>query len=249
MEQKLVRWRWRPGNPDTRFISPCKKPWVLPGADNTDMAIDEPEFLPFRAAMNATAWGHQLGLPLSSMPPNAGPSQPSLSMLAPPWDSPPLSLETAPSPLEHACMDEQLDDVATTEPQPIPATSWQPSPQPTATDATAAHFLALQHFTSDLGIQGIHDKGPITTLKKAQWLVVLLSGPVDEHPPHLNTTTNGPIIVAYNHYSNMLVESSIWFHLLLARREQLARTQQYIQDLMTHNWDGEDELELDEDSL
>ncbi|KAI6155651.1 hypothetical protein BKA82DRAFT_4348872 [Pisolithus tinctorius] len=241
------------------------------------MAIDESEFLPFGAATNAASWGHQLGLPSSSMLPNASPAQPSLSMLALSWDSPPLSLEVQPSaadqqweswqashsmpslaplapswdsptsspvvsppprsllasaqipqteplPLEHSSMDEQLDSVAASEPQPIPATSRQPSPQPMATDAT-------------------------TAVEKAWWLAVLLSGPADEHPPHLNTTTDGPIIAAYNHYSNILVESSIWFHLLLARREQLARTQQYIQDLMTSDWDGEDELELDEDLL
>ncbi|KAI6140454.1 hypothetical protein BKA82DRAFT_4019467 [Pisolithus tinctorius] len=194
------------------------------------MAIDEPEFLPFRVATNATAWGHQLGSPLSSM------------LLI---NNGSCSEQTVPSPLEHACMDEQLDGAAASKPQPILATSWQPSPQPTATDATTA----LQRFTSDLGIQGIHDEGPITTLEKAWQLVVLLMGLADEHPPHLNTTTNGPIIVAYNHYSNILVESSIQFHLLLARRAQLARTQQYIQDLMTSDWDGEDELELDEDLL
>ncbi|KAI5997778.1 hypothetical protein F5J12DRAFT_785010 [Pisolithus orientalis] len=307
MEQKSVRWRL--GSPDTQFISPHNKPWVLPGTDNTDMVVDEPQFLPFGVAMNATAWGHQLGLPSSSMLLNACPSQPLLSMLAPSWDSPPLSLEvqpsaadqqweawqashsmpslaaiapswdlptsspavsppprslpastqipqTAPSPLDHAYMDEQLDGVAASEPQPIPATSQQPSPQPMATNATAvlsvlACFLALQRFASDLVYkEGIHDEGPITTsVEKAQWLVVLLMGPADEHLPHLNTTTDGQIIVAYNHYSNILVESSIWFHLLLARRAQLARTQQYIQDLMTSDWDGKDELELDEDLL
>ncbi|KAI6138170.1 hypothetical protein BKA82DRAFT_4021662 [Pisolithus tinctorius] len=142
------------------------------------MAIDEPEFLPFRAAMNAPAWGHQLGSPSSSMPPNAGPSWPSLSMLAPSWDSPPLLLEvqpsasdqqweswqgshsmpslativpswdsptsspaTVPSPLEHACMDERLDGMAAARPQPILATSQQPSPEPMATDATAVTWV------------------------------------------------------------------------------------------------------------
>ncbi|KAI6141669.1 hypothetical protein BKA82DRAFT_4018659 [Pisolithus tinctorius] len=71
--------RWRPGSPDTRFISPHKKLWVLPGCKDTDMAIDEPAFLLFRAAMNA------------------GPSWPPLSMLAPSWDSPPLSPKVQPS--------------------------------------------------------------------------------------------------------------------------------------------------------
>ncbi|KAI6153464.1 hypothetical protein BKA82DRAFT_27874 [Pisolithus tinctorius] len=166
------------------IISPRKKPWVLPGADDTDMAVDEPEFLLFGAAANAPAWGYQLGSPSSSMPPNAGPSRPSLSMLAPSWDSPPLSPEvqpspsdqqweswqgshsmpslatiapswdsptsslavsppprslpastriaqTVPCPLEHARMDEQLDGAAAGGPQPIPATSRQPSPEPT----------------------------------------------------------------------------------------------------------------------
>ncbi|KAI6139177.1 hypothetical protein BKA82DRAFT_4020350 [Pisolithus tinctorius] len=233
MEQKSVRWR--PGSPDTRFISPQKKPQVLPGADDTDMAVDELEFLLFGAAANATAWGHQLGSPSSSMPPNAGPSWPLLSMLAPSWDSPPLSPEswqgshsmpslaaiapswdsptsspavsppprsllastqvaqTVPSPLEHACMDEWLDSVAATEPQPIPATSWQPSPEPMATDATAVTWVYKEFMT----------KGQL------QHLVVLLMGPADEHLPHLNTTTDGPIVAAYNHYSNILVESSI----------------------------------------
>ncbi|KAI6015010.1 hypothetical protein F5J12DRAFT_781098 [Pisolithus orientalis] len=145
-------------------------------------------------ATNAVAWGHQLGLPSSSMLPNAGPSQPLLSMLAPSWDSPPLSPEvqppaadqqweawqashsmpslatiapswdlptsslavsppprllpasaqipqTAPSPMEHACMDEQLDGVAASKPQPILATSQQPSPWPTATNATTVTWV------------------------------------------------------------------------------------------------------------
>ncbi|KAI6000357.1 hypothetical protein F5J12DRAFT_784374 [Pisolithus orientalis] len=148
------------------------------------MVVDEPEFLPFRVAMNAAAWGHQLGSPSSSMPLNASPSQPSLSMLAPSWDSPPLSLEeawqashsmpslativpswdlptsslavsppprllpasaqipqTVPFPLDHAYMDEWLDGAAASEPQPIPATSWQPSPWPTATNATAVTWV------------------------------------------------------------------------------------------------------------
>ncbi|KAI6002340.1 hypothetical protein F5J12DRAFT_784058 [Pisolithus orientalis] len=187
---------------------------------------------------------------------------PSLAAIGPSWDSPTSSLTvslpprlllasaqippTVPSPPKHGWMDEQSDDAAASEPQAILATSWQPSPWPTATDAASV----LQQFTSDLGIQGIHDKGPITTSVEKVWqLVVLLLGLADEHPPHLNTTTNGPIIVAYNHYSNILVESSIQFCLLLARRAQLARTQQYIQDLMTRDWDGEDELELDEDLL
>ncbi|KAI6141071.1 hypothetical protein BKA82DRAFT_32175 [Pisolithus tinctorius] len=158
------------------------------------MAVDELEFLPFGVAVNAPAWGHQLGSPSSSMPPNAGPSRPSLSMLAPSWDSPPLSLEvqpsasdqqwesrqgslsmpslaaiapswdsptsslavsppprllpastpiakTVPSPLGHARMDERLDCAAAAGPQPIPATSWQPSLEPTATDAAAATWV------------------------------------------------------------------------------------------------------------
>ncbi|KAI5996888.1 hypothetical protein F5J12DRAFT_785303 [Pisolithus orientalis] len=158
------------------------------------MIVDEPEFLLFRVAENATAWGHQLGSPLSSMLPNAGPSQPLLSMLAPSWDSPPLSLEvqpsaadqqweawqashsmpslativpswdsptsspaasppprsllastqipqTASSPLDHAYMDEWLDGAAASEPQPIPATSQQPSPWPMATDATTVTWV------------------------------------------------------------------------------------------------------------
>ncbi|KAI6138038.1 hypothetical protein BKA82DRAFT_4367926 [Pisolithus tinctorius] len=266
------------------------------------MAVDEPEFLPFGAAANAPAWGYQLGSPSSSMPPNAGPSRPSLSMLAPSWDSLPLSPEvqpspsdqqwesrqgshsmpslaaiapswdsptsspavsppprslpastriaqTVPCPLEHARMDERLDGAAAGGPQPIPATSRQPSPEPTAADAATSRFSTLQRFASDLGIQGIHDEGPITTLEKARRLAVLLAGPADEHPPRLNTTTDGPIVAAYNHYSNTLVESSIRFRLLLSRRAQLARTQQYIQDLMTSDWDGKDELELDEDLL
>ncbi|KAI5998546.1 hypothetical protein F5J12DRAFT_895487 [Pisolithus orientalis] len=140
------------------------------------MVVDEPEFLPFRAAANAAAWGHQLGLPSSSMLLNASPSCPLLSMLAPSWDSPLLSLEvqpsaadqqweawqashsmpslaaiapswdsptsslavsppprsllasaqipqTVPSPPDHAYMDEWLDGVAASKPQPILATS------------------------------------------------------------------------------------------------------------------------------
>ncbi|KAI6006501.1 hypothetical protein F5J12DRAFT_782790 [Pisolithus orientalis] len=158
------------------------------------MVIDEPEFLPFGTATNATALGHQLGLPLSSMLPNAGPSLPSLSMLAPSWDSPPLSPEsqpsaadqqweawqashsmpslativpswdsptsslavsppprsllastqipqTVPSPVVHAYMDEWLDGTAASKPQPIPAISWQPSPQPMATNAAAVTWV------------------------------------------------------------------------------------------------------------
>ncbi|KAI6012387.1 hypothetical protein F5J12DRAFT_781359 [Pisolithus orientalis] len=173
---------------------------VLPGADNTDMVVDEPEFLPFGAATNATASGHQLGSPSSSMPPNASPSLPSLSMLVPSWDSPPLSLElqpsaadqqwevwqashsmpslaaiapswdsptsslavsppprsllasaqipqTVPSPMVHAYMDEWLDGAAASEPQPIPAISWQPSPQPTATNATAVTWVYKDFMT------------------------------------------------------------------------------------------------------
>ncbi|KAI6153129.1 hypothetical protein BKA82DRAFT_34944 [Pisolithus tinctorius] len=210
------------------------------------MAVDEPEFLPFGVATNAPAWGHQLGSPSSSMLPNAGPSRPSLSMLAPSWDSPPLSPEvqpsasdqqweswqgshsmpslaaivpswdsptsspavsppprslpastpiaqTVPSPLEHAHMDERLDGVAAARPQPILATSWQPSPEPTATDAATATWVYKEFMM----------KGQL------QHLAVLLAGPADEHPPRLNTTTDGPIIAAYNHYSNTLVESSI----------------------------------------
>ncbi|KIN93580.1 hypothetical protein M404DRAFT_35966 [Pisolithus tinctorius Marx 270] len=163
------------------------------------MAIDEPEFLLFGAATNATAWGHQLGSPLSSMPLNASPSRPSLSMLAPSWDSPPLLPEvqpsaadqqwesqqgshsmpslaaiapswdsptsspavsppprllpaaaqiaqTVPSPLEHGCMDERLDGVAAAKLQPMLATSWQLSPQPTATNATAGECHVISCF-------------------------------------------------------------------------------------------------------
>ncbi|KAI6137974.1 hypothetical protein BKA82DRAFT_4022135 [Pisolithus tinctorius] len=177
------------------------------------MAVDEPEFLLFRVAVNATAWGHQLGSPSSSMPPNASPSWPLLSMLAPSWDSPPLSPEVqpsaadqqwelwqgshsmpslatiapswdsptsslavsppprslpasaqvaqiVPSPLEHACMDEWLDGVAAAKPQPIPATSQQPSPEPTATDAAAVTWVykefmmkgQLQHWKKHSGL-------------------------------------------------------------------------------------------------
>ncbi|KAI6145152.1 hypothetical protein BKA82DRAFT_4016630 [Pisolithus tinctorius] len=177
------------------------------------MAVDEPEFLPFGAAVNAPAWGHQLGSPSSSMLLNAGPSWPLLSMLAPSWDSlpllpevqpsaadhqweswqgshsmpslaaiapswdsptsslavspPPRSLlasaqvaQTVPSPLEHACMDEQLDGVAAAKLQPILATSWQPSPEPTATDATAVTWVykefmmkgQLQHWKKHSGL-------------------------------------------------------------------------------------------------
>ncbi|KAI6006558.1 hypothetical protein F5J12DRAFT_927451 [Pisolithus orientalis] len=164
------------------------------------MAIDEPEFLLFGAATNAAAWGHQLGFPSSSMLPNASPAWPSLSMLAPSWDSPPLSPEvqpsaadqqwelwqashsmpslaaiapswdsptsspavsppprstpasaqipqTEPSPLEHGCMDEQLYGVAASEPQPILATSQQPSPQPTATDAATVTWVYKKFMT------------------------------------------------------------------------------------------------------
>ncbi|KAI6008153.1 hypothetical protein F5J12DRAFT_782390 [Pisolithus orientalis] len=180
--------RWRPGSLDTR----C--------ANNTDMVIDEPEFLPFGAAVNATASGHQLGSPSSSMLPNAGPSWPSLSMLVPSWDSPPLSPESQPSaadqqweawqashsmpslativpswdlptsspavsppprsllasaqipqtvasPVVHAYMDEQLDGVAASKPQPILPISWQPSPQPMATNATAATWVYKDFMT------------------------------------------------------------------------------------------------------
>ncbi|KAI6003237.1 hypothetical protein F5J12DRAFT_783668 [Pisolithus orientalis] len=164
------------------------------------MVIDEPEFLLFRVAMNAAAWGHQLGLPSPSMPLNAGPSWPLLSMLAPSWDFPPLSLEvqpsaadqqweawqashsmpslatiapswdsltsslavsppprsflasaqipqTVPSPPDHAYMDECLDGAAASEPQPILATSWQPSPQPTATNAAAVTWVYKEFMT------------------------------------------------------------------------------------------------------
>ncbi|KAI6009458.1 hypothetical protein F5J12DRAFT_781998 [Pisolithus orientalis] len=84
-------------------------------------------------------------------------SMPSLATIAPSWDSPTSSLAvslpprslpastqippTVPSPPEHGWMDEQSDDAAASEPQPILATSQQPSPWPMATNAAAVTWV------------------------------------------------------------------------------------------------------------
>ncbi|KAI6006256.1 hypothetical protein F5J12DRAFT_783029 [Pisolithus orientalis] len=101
--------------------------------------------------------GHQLGSPSSSMPPNAGPTLPSLSMLAPSWDSPPLSPELQPSAADQQwechlpwfmhIWTEWLDGAAASKPQPIPAISWQLSPQPMATDAAAVTWVYKDSMT------------------------------------------------------------------------------------------------------
>ncbi|KAI5998408.1 hypothetical protein F5J12DRAFT_784980 [Pisolithus orientalis] len=90
-------------------------------------------------------------------------SMPSLATIAPSLDFPTSSLavsppprsllasaqipQTVPSPMVHAYMDEQLDGVAASKPQPILAISWQPSSQPMATNAAAATWVYKDFMT------------------------------------------------------------------------------------------------------
>ncbi|KAI5983736.1 hypothetical protein F5J12DRAFT_787725 [Pisolithus orientalis] len=252
MDQKSVRWR--PGSLDT--------------------CIDEPEYLPFGAAAATGTWPEQLALSSSSSQAFASPCQClPLRVVAPLWDSPPLSPSSQQPSTNHRGDDPvaahsipsltaitpswdsptSLPAHTAHSPMPVsfvaspPHTTTQPptkdhpnmDEEPDAELTANSHFAALQQFTDDLGIQ----------VTKARWLAILLSGPASEHPALLNTATDGPIVATYNHYSNILVKSSIRFWLLLARGEQVMQTQQYIEDLMTKDWDGEDEVEIDEDLL
>ncbi|KAI6146007.1 hypothetical protein BKA82DRAFT_4016164 [Pisolithus tinctorius] len=259
LDQKPVRWR--PGSLDT-----CSK-WSLNG-----LIISQHPLL--RAV--APSWDSPPLLLSSQQPstnhrgddPVAAHSILSLAAIAPSWDLPtslpahaalsltpvsfvasPLHMTTQPPTQDHLYMDEGSDAELTADSHPL-TSGLRLISQPSAeTDAAASHFSSLQQFANNLGIEGIHEEGPITTLVKARWLAILLSGPASDHPMPLNTATNGPIVTAYNHYSNILAESSIRFWLLLARQEQVEWTQQYIEDLMTMDLDGEDEVEIDDNLL
>ncbi|KAL4075504.1 hypothetical protein J3A83DRAFT_4369662 [Scleroderma citrinum] len=260
--------RFRSSSPDTLMISPRVISELLPTFDNNDaMAIDDP--LPGLSSLTA---GHQTWelpsqtpvtipqtvespalhltgphtlpplcalAPMWELPPASPASmlahttlaQPPLASLAPAWQSPSLSPASDPSPPSTAPL--QLSNVVSPLQLPHPVTMLA-SPQILvcvplpASSGSIATPLVLHY--------------PNSHVDKAQQLALLLTDVSKSSPAAVDLAQDGPIIAAYNHYANTLVEASQQYQLLLERR---AKLEAMMQEFQNDNITGMENKELD----
>ncbi|KAL4075250.1 hypothetical protein V8B97DRAFT_2086460 [Scleroderma yunnanense] len=167
----------------------------------------------------------------ASMLVHTTPAQPPLTSLALAWQSPSLSPASDPSPPSMAPL--QLSNVVSPLQLPHPVTMLA-GPQISvcipllASSGSIAAPLALHY--------------PNAHVDKAQQLALLLTDVSKSSPATVDPAQDGPIIAAYNHYTNTLVEASWQYWLLLERR---AKLEAMMQEFQNDNITGMETKELD----
>ncbi|KAL4065096.1 hypothetical protein J3A83DRAFT_4375588 [Scleroderma citrinum] len=183
----------------------------------------------------------------ASMLVHTTPAQPPLTSLALAWQSPSLSPASDPSPPSMAPL--QLSNVVSPLQLPHPVTMLA-GPQisvcipllassgsiaaPLALHYPNAHVAQLSHisskFSHNFKITQMNIEHPTAQLDKAQQLALLLTDVSKSSPATVDPAQDGPIIAAYNHYTNTLVEASWQYWLLLERRAKLEAMMQEFQN-------------------
>ncbi|KAL4066320.1 hypothetical protein V8B97DRAFT_1919401 [Scleroderma yunnanense] len=162
--------------------------------------------------------------PASSMLAYTTPAQPPLASLALEWQSPSLSPALDSSPPSMAPL--QLSDMVSPLQLPHPGTMLA-GPQ-ISCYITLMPMMNIEH--------------PTTQLNKAQQLALLLTDVSNQSPAAVDLAQDEPIIAAYNHYANTLVEASWQYQLLLERR---AKLETMMQEFQNDNITGMETKELD----
>ncbi|KAL4067123.1 hypothetical protein V8B97DRAFT_1919138 [Scleroderma yunnanense] len=215
---------------------PSQTPVTIPQTvESPALHLTGPHTLPPLCAL-APMWELPPASP-ASMLAYTTPAQPPLASLAPAWQSPSLSPASDPSPPSTAPL--QLSNVVSPLQLPHPVTMLA-SPQILHPLEVLPHpwcYITLMPMTTQMNIEH-----PTTQLDKAQQLALLLTDVSKSSPAAVDLAQDGPIIAAYNHYANTLVEASQQYQLLLERR---AKLEAMMQEFQNDNITGMETKELD----